>query len=135
MIRRVFLAILVFGVTACGDDGTGLQAIIGTYTLQSIDGEGLPAVVSPMEDPVIVKVTAGSLLLNEGTTCTSSFRTTKKLEDGTVTEVVDAGVCTYTFNNGALSLNFPDGSSTTSGSISGSTLTVTLGETVFVFVK
>ena len=74
MIRRVFLAFLVFGVTACGDDGTGLQGITGTYTLQSIDGEGLPAVVSAVGDAVLQEVTAGSIILNEDTTCTRRGR-------------------------------------------------------------
>ena len=135
MIRRVFLAFLVFGVTACGDDGTGLQGITGTYTLQSIDGEGLPAIVSAVGAAVLEEVTAGSIILNEDTTCSSSFTTRSELQDGTVTTVVDEGVCTYTFRDGALALNFAAGSSTTSGSISGSTLTVTLGGTVFIFRK
>ena len=40
MIRRVFLAFFVFGLVACGDDGTGLEDIAGTYTLQTVDGGG-----------------------------------------------------------------------------------------------
>ena len=88
-----------------------------------------------MRAAVLEEVTAGSIILNEDATCNSSFTTRSELQDGTVTTVVDEGVCTYTFGDGALALNFPAGSSTTSGSISGSTLTVTLGGTVFVFVK
>ena len=135
MVRRVFLAFLVFGLVACGDDSTGLEDIAGTYTLQSIDGEGLPAVVSEIGDPVLEEVTAGIVILNEDGTCTSSFTTRSEAEDGTVTTVEDPGVCNYTFNNGAITLTFPSGPSTTNGSISGSTLTVTLGGTVFIFRK
>ena len=47
MIRRVFLAFLVFALVACGDNGTGNdgtdeESITGTYTLQSIDGDPEP---------------------------------------------------------------------------------------------
>jgi len=52
-----------------------------------------------------------------------------------LTTTTDPGVCTYTFNDGAIALSFPDGSSSTNGSISGSTLSVTLGGTVFIFQK
>ena len=41
MVRRVLLAFLVFGVTACGDS-TGPEDIAGTYMLQTIHGEELP---------------------------------------------------------------------------------------------
>ena len=45
MVRRFFLALVVCVVTACGDDIIGPEDVAGTYTLQSIDGEALPAVV------------------------------------------------------------------------------------------
>jgi len=38
MVRRVFLAFLVLGLVACGDDVLGPEGIAGTYTLQSWDG-------------------------------------------------------------------------------------------------
>ena len=43
MIHRVVLAFLVLGLVACGDDGVGPEDVAGTYTLESLDGEGLPA--------------------------------------------------------------------------------------------
>ena len=46
MVRRFFLALVVCVVTACGDDIIGPEDVAGTYTLQSIDGEALPAVPS-----------------------------------------------------------------------------------------
>ena len=42
MIRRVFLAFLVFGLVACGDDGIRPEDIAGTYTLQTVNGEPFP---------------------------------------------------------------------------------------------
>lgn len=134
MVRRVFLAFLVSGLVACGDDSTGLEEIAGTYTLRSIGGEELPAVVDEV-GIVLAEVTAGSVTLDVDGTCTSSFTTRREMVDGTVTTTTDPGVCTYTFNDGAVALSFPDGSSSTAGSISGSTLSVTLGGTVFIFQK
>ena len=134
MIRRVFLAFLVFGLVACGDAGTGVEDIIGTYVLQSIDGEGLPAVISEIGDPVLAEVTAGDVILNQDLTCSSSLATRRELEDGTVTTSVDAAECAYTFNGRAITLAFP--SNTTSGTISGSTLTlIGVDGEVLVFEK
>ena len=126
MLRVVFLAFLGFGLVACGDDGIGPEDIVGTYGLQSIDGEGLPAVFSEIGATVLAEVTAGSVTLNEDMTCSSSL-TIRREQNGTVTTSVDAAECTYTFNSGAITLTFPAGpagGSTTSGSISGSMLTL-----------
>ncbi len=44
MIRRVFLAFLVFGLVACGDDGVSPEnPIIGTWEFESIMGDGVTA--------------------------------------------------------------------------------------------
>lgn len=137
MARRVYIAFLiaflVFGLVACGDDGTGVEAILGTYALQSVGGEELPAEV---DDPaaVLAFVIEGSLTLNENKTCSSSFTTRRELANGDVTTTTDPGVCTYTFTDEVLRLVFPSGTSSTNGSISDSTISVTLGSTVYVFV-
>ena len=136
MIRRVFLAFLVFGVTACGDDGTGLEDIAGTYTLQTVDGEGLPAVLDEIGTTFLPEVTGGSVTLNQDMTCSFTF-SLRETEDGTVTRVTETAVGTYTFNNGAISLNFlmVDGF-ILSGSITGSTLRLTdTAGNVLIFEK
>ncbi|MEE8147605.1 MAG: hypothetical protein V3T24_08380, partial [Longimicrobiales bacterium] len=44
MIRRVFLAFLVFGLVACGDDGISPEhPIIGTWEFESIMGGDVTA--------------------------------------------------------------------------------------------
>ena len=92
MIRRVFLAFLVFGLVACGDDGTGLEDIAGTYTLQTVDGGGLPAVLEETGTTFLLEITAGSVTLNQDMTCSviSMFRVT---EFGNVTTETETGVC------------------------------------------
>jgi hypothetical protein len=72
MIRRVFLAFLVFGLVACGDDGVGLEDIVGTYVLQSIEGVTVP--VGLLEGTTILfEVTAGSVTLDPDMTCSVSI--------------------------------------------------------------
>ncbi len=67
----------------------------------------------------------------------SMFRVT---EFGNVTTDTGTAVCTYTFNNGAITLTIPAEAETvsgsTTGSITGSTLTVTTEEgIVFIYEK
>ncbi len=135
MIRRVFLAFVVFGVTACGDDGVGLEDIVGTYTLQTADGVTLPAVLVEIGTTFLLEVTGGSVTLNQDLTCSFSL-SVRETEDGIVfpiDEVTD--VCTYTFNNEAIAMTDSD-ATTVSGSITGSTLTVTQPSgIVFIYEK
>ena len=94
---------LLLGLTACGeldlpldiDSGpcnTNPCGIVGTYALQSIDGEALPAVVSGLTDPILVEVTAGSVTINQWSlprpaqgTCSVSSTTRETMTDGTTT--------------------------------------------------
>ena len=123
-IRRVFLAVLIFGVTACGGDGTGLENVAGLYTLQTIDGDPLPWVLFQAGASKI-EVTAGNVILNADMSCTNTFTYTTT-ESGNVTTETETDECTYTINGGAIALTFPFvGGFTNSGSIVGSTLTIT----------
>ena len=134
MSRKVFLAFVVFGVTACADDGVGLESIAGTYTLQTIDGEGLPAVLEEIGTTFLLEAIAGSVTLNQDMTCSVSL-SVRETEDGIVfpiDEVTD--VCTYTFNDGAIAVTDSD-AFTVSGSITGSTLTVTPEGRVWIYEK
>jgi len=132
MIPRALLAFLVFALVACGDDGTGPESVVGTYTLQTADGEGLPFVIE--DNPTfLLELTAGSVTLNQDMSCTNSL-TPRETRDGTVTTGTNTDVCTYTLDNGALTLTIPV-NTTISGSISGSTLTLTSNFGVLVYEK
>ena len=84
-------------MTACGDDGTGLENIAGTYTLQTVDGEELPVVLEETETS-LREITAGSLTLNQDATCSgvSVFRETEfsETELDMVTTNTVTQVCT-----------------------------------------
>ena len=97
MVRRVFLAFLVFGMVGCSDFGpfsVNVDDIVGTYELQSIDGEALPVVWSQVGAPILVEITAGNLVLNRDRTCSYS-RTYRRTEDGIVTTEPVTTACTY----------------------------------------
>ena len=96
------MGLFLLGLTACLDSGSSFPGlgpdicdnpcIGGTFALQSIDGEALPAVVSGLTDPVLVEVAAGSLTLNLDGTCSVSQTTRETMTDGTVSEVTSTDV-------------------------------------------
>ena len=126
MIRRVFLAFLVFAVVGCGVDVTDPGSVSGTYTLRTVDGENLPGVLFEIETTFLLEVLEGSITLDEDLTCSISM-TFKETEDGTVTTRPETGACTYTLDSGSITLTTPDSDlpPTLNGIISGSTITLT----------
>ncbi len=130
MIRRVFLLFMSFGLVACSG-GTGPEDIVGTYTLETVDGEELPVVVEEIET-YIFELTAGSMTLSGDTSCSLSL-TQRLTEDGTVTTGTNTIVCTYVFDDGALTLTLPPENSTISGSIADSTVTLMADAGVLTF--
>ncbi len=132
MIRRVFLAVLIFGVTACGDDGTGLENVIGTYILETIDGGPLPWILLQVGGNKI-EVTAGSVTLNADRTCSDSI-TLRTTESGSVTTDTATDMCTYTTDGQAVTLTYAD-NTVSVGSIIGSALTITDAGVTFIFRK
>ncbi len=111
------------------------KSITGTYTLQSADGDPLPFVVFQVGADK-VEVTAANVILNADMSCTSTFTYTTT-ESGNVTTETETDECTYTINGGAIALTFPFvGGFTNSGSIVGSTLTITNQDgVVLIFQK
>ena len=136
MLGRVLFAFCVFGLAACGDLGTVSRppSFVGTYTLQSINGEGLPWVSLQIGTTFRLEITAGSLTLNEDMTCSDSI-SFRETDNGNVTTTTDTDVCTYTHNSGAVILTYPADDSVIPGSIVGSQLTLTQDEAVFIFSR
>ena len=62
-ILRLTALLTVLVAAACGDSSGPDNAITGTYTLRSINGEDLPVVIRDAPDDR-VEVTSGSLTLN-----------------------------------------------------------------------
>ncbi len=134
MVRRVFLAFLVLGVTACGGDGTGPESVTGTYRLQTIDGDPLPFVVFEIGAEKI-EIAAGSVTLNEDMTCSNigTFRITTSSGNVTTNALIE--LCTYSIDGEALTLTSVADTTDTSGSIVGSALTLTNAGFVLIYRK
>ena len=150
-MRRFTVMTLVMAVallTACDGDSTGNGgSILGTYTLQTLNGMNLP--VAPTGGPqpptppgggvLIFEFTAGSVRLNSDDTCSLSltFRTTI---DGTVTATgTETDACTYSVTGTTIRFDFPGEAPITrripAGIISGNTITVVDDGDTFVFSK
>ena len=131
MVRRVFLTVLVFGLVGCGDDSVSPADVAGTYTLQSVDGEGLPAVLAESTN-FLFEITAGSVTLNADLTCSHSVTERGTVQD-MVTEETIVSDCTYAIDDG-FTLTRSGETVALPGSILGTTLTIFDGGLVFVFV-
>ena len=126
---RVFLASLVFGLVACGDSPTEPEDVPGTYHLQTVNKRSLP-----FSDALFNSITAWSITLNQDMTCSESV-TRRTLTLFTSPETTKTDVCTYTFDDGAITLTFSGSGKILTGSMSGSSLTITDAGDVFVFRK
>lgn len=142
-MRRFTVMTLVMAVallTACDGDSTGNGgSIVGTYTLQTLNGMNLPVAPSGLPPPtppgavLTFELTAGSVRLNSDDTCSLSltFRTTI---DGTVTATnTETDTCTYSVTGTTIRFDFPGGALIT-GIISGNTITF-IDRDTFVFTK
>jgi hypothetical protein len=128
--RRLVLGALLVLLAACGDS-TGPETIVGTYSLRTVNGAGLPYVIAQAgadKDELI----DDAFTLNEGGTWTESghLRSTRS---GVVTtqSVVASG--TYTRTGTAITLT--DGSESTSGTVSAGTLTISDQGVSAVYVR
>ncbi len=144
-MRRFTVATLVMAVallTACDGDSTGNGgSIVGTYTLQTFNGENLPVGVPGAPPPMapggavtMFELTAGSIQLNSDDTCSTSlsFRTTT---DGTVTATdTETETCTYSVTGTTIRLD-STGQGFITGTISGNTITVVVDGDTLVFTK
>ena len=142
MIRRVFLAFLVFGLVACGDGIVTLEDIVGTYTLQTVNGEEYGfafQTVNPDGTQSITEVTGAQAVLGPQDSCDVGLISNISTYDqfGILTgemSVTSTDPCTFEFSNPAITLNYIDGRVET-GSVVGSTLTLNRGDEVWVFRK
>ena len=104
---RIASGVLLATSLACGGDSTAPETIEGTYTLQTIDGQALPAIVD-QDETEKNEITAGSIKLGAGTTftITLTLRTTIGSEVVTIT---DGTTGTWTRSGSTVTMRTTDG--------------------------
>ena len=129
-MRKLIGSILLAMVVACGGDkATGPNAsITGNYTLRTVNGNAVPAVVS-QNTTEKEELTAGNVNLNADRTWSGalSLRSTNLTNGATATLSLPANG-TYTNNNGSLTLTDASDNSQLTGTVGGGTLTI-VGDT------
>jgi hypothetical protein len=120
-MKRLAIAALAIGLAACNSDSTSpTVSIVGTYTLQKINGFNLPFTFSDG-----VTVTSDVLRLNQD----GSYSETEQDSGGFI--VQDIGF--YTNINGSITFTDQTSGVTFPGSLSGSVLTVIVGNNTEAF--
>ena len=125
-MRRALTTLLLFAVAACGGDKTtGPNAAIGgTYTLETVNGKSLPAVL--IEDTEEKdEVTAGSIFL--GPNSRWNIELTLLVTDLTDHTAISIGLATtgsYTTNGSSITLTGLRFAAPLTGTVNGDKLTV-----------
>ena len=115
------MVLALAGAAACGDSGTGLVNVEGTYTLRSINGSNLPyTALQTGSQRVEIIDDVISFAANGTYTEVGHTRTTI---NGSATTDTGADNGTYTTAGTSITLRSTDGS-TTVGTINGGTLTL-----------
>ena len=125
-MRRRLTALLLLAIAACGGDKITdpAAAISGTYTLQTVNGGSLPALVFADAEEKD-EVTAGSLTL--GPNRTWGVELTVLVTDLTDNSAIAIGLATngtYTINGSSVTLSALGIGAPLTGTVSGGKLTV-----------
>ena len=129
MQRRTWiLAAMLLVFTACDSESTTEEetSIVGTYTVQTINGHTLP-----YNNPSGEIQTSGTLVLRADNTYTVSLQ--GQFAGGGSANFTETG--TYTYTNGDLALTSPEDGAVTHGVFTGTTLTVNGDDGIYVLKK
>ena len=124
-MRRLVGSALLVMLVACGGDSTGPNAdVTGNYTLRTVNGGNVPAIVY-QDTQEKDEITSGNIILNADKTWNGvlSARVTDLTSGATDTFSVPASG-TYTNASGTLTLTDATDGSKLMGSVGGGTLTI-----------
>ena len=132
---RIVLALSVLAIVAgCGSDSSTITSasVSGTYTMQSINGNGLPFTLSSKSPPQTV--TSGTLTISQNGSWSGGKNVTTTVNGQTTAMTLpDAG--TVTVNGSALIFTSNKDGSIFPGSFAGNSLTIMPDIYVYVFTK
>jgi hypothetical protein len=136
MFRRILPSLAVLFAVACGGgtDPAGPDGpVVGTYTLRTVNGLVLPAVVGT-EQGVTVSITAGALTLRADRTF-SATTTARGVGVGTDNTVTAAGAGTYTVSGNAVTLVDASSNARLTGSYANGSVTIAQDGFVSVYTR
>lgn len=133
-MRKTFLALLALTL-ACGGDSTGPTeaSVAGTWNLQSVNGTALPFIVSQTGTNK-VEITADVLTVTSSGSFTE-ITTLRTTQNGTATTQTVADAGSYVLNGNNATFQFQSDGSIGSGTVSGSTLTVSQAGLSLIYKK
>ena len=101
-ITRLIPLAAVILFAACSDDSTGPNAdVTGSYALITLNGSGLPVVIS-FDQSSTFRITGGNVTLSSNNTFTSSGTYQETLASGQTTTVTETCNGTYTRNGNSI---------------------------------
>lgn len=128
-LSAVLTLVFSLALAACGGDkSTGPVAVEGSYTLRTVNGQPLPGVVY-QEPGYKLEVVSATLTLNADASFTDSG-TWRETNGTTVTTSSSTDVGTWTRNGNSFTLVYPATGGTLAGTISGSSLSFVVNNTV-----
>jgi hypothetical protein len=123
LMTRLVMAALVIGTAACDSSTDPEDAIVGTYTLASVNGGSLPATV--FQAPGYrLEIVSGTLMVRDNNTWTETA-TIRETDGTTITTETSTVTGTYAINGSTATFTDSEGDSLTSTFSGGDTLTTT----------
>jgi len=124
-MRKLVLSAVLAVLVACGGDATGPNAsLYGNYTLRTVDGNSVPAVVyqDTLEKD---ELTAGNINLNSDLTWSGSLSVRATLlATGAIATLSLPANGTYTTSSGTITLTETSDGAQLVGTVGGGTLTL-----------
>jgi hypothetical protein len=122
-MKKIFLAFLTLTL-ACSNDSTGptQTSVAGTWNLQSVNGTALPFVLAQTGTNK-VEITADVLTVTSSGSFTE-ITTVRTTQNGSATTQTSPDAGSYVLNGNNVTFQFQSDGSVGSGTVAGSTLTV-----------
>lgn len=132
IIRRLTMATCCgIALAGCGDS-TGPKSIVGSYTLQTVNGGALPYILS-QSGANKTEILSGAFTLNADHTF-SDQGTVRITQSGVATTTAGSASGTYVQNNTAITLTYSD-NSVDMASINGKTMTLISDGVTLVYTR
>lgn len=130
---------LIMLVLGCGSEPTAptIESLVGTWPIRTINGSPPPVIVDQANGHTL-RIKSDTLFLHSDGTFARSTVTSDSTQSGKIifiTDVAGFDGGTFTLSGRFLTLTFPASPSSATGRVTGTTVSLTLGGSTFVFEK